>query len=124
MAFTTLSILHYLRQEPRPLFALVDPNLDQTGGRNIVVPIANLVCRSQASRQLLVIFAQLADHFLRTHSFFVVVFDPLVARDIADRADGRAADLAGTLGDRIGYGEYLRRLLVEQASDNRGSAAR
>src|SRR5919106_1584993 len=35
---------------------------------------ANLVCGSQAARQLLVVIAKLADHFLQTHSFFVVVF--------------------------------------------------
>jgi hypothetical protein len=52
---------------------------------NIVVPITHLVYGSQASRQLLVVVAQLADHFLRTHAFFVVVFEPLIARDIADR---------------------------------------
>ena len=38
-----LRIPYYLRQKPRPLFALIDPNLDQTRGGDIVVPIANLV---------------------------------------------------------------------------------
>jgi hypothetical protein len=34
------------------------------------MPVANLMCGSQASRQLLVVFALLADHFLRPHAFF------------------------------------------------------
>src|SRR5437867_4649306 len=107
-------ILSYLRQEPRPPLALVDPNLDQTRGSDIVVPIANLVCCSQASRQLLVVIAKLADHFLRTHSFFVVVFQPLVARDIADRTNCGPPALARSLRNVVGYGEDLSRLLVEQ----------
>lgn len=65
-------------------------------------------------RKLPVVFAQLADHFLRTHAFFIVVFQPSVARDIADRMDRRSADLARPLGDRIRYGEDLRCLFIEQ----------
>src|SRR5918996_5343732 len=109
-----LYILHYLRQKPRPPFALVDPNLDQTGGRDIVVSIAHLVYGAQAPRQLLVVVAQLADHLLRTHSFLVVVFESLVASDITDRTDRRPADFPRAFRDRIRYGENLARLFVEQ----------
>ena len=37
-----------------------------------------------------------------------------MARDIADRSNGRVARLSGTLCDRIGDGEDLRGLLVEE----------
>jgi len=80
-----LNILYDLRQEPRPSFALVDPNLDQTGGRDIVMAVANLMGGSQNTRQLLVVIAQFADHLLWPHVFFVIVLQPLVLRDIADR---------------------------------------
>ena len=62
---SALSILRYLRQEPRPPFGLVDPNFDQTGGGDIVVPVTNLVCCAQAARELLIVIAKLADHFQR-----------------------------------------------------------
>jgi hypothetical protein len=78
------------------------------------MPVANLVGDSERASQLQVVIAKLLDHLLRANSFFVVVFQPLILRDIADRADRRAADLPRSLGDRIGYGEDLRRLLVEQ----------
>jgi hypothetical protein len=32
-----------LRQKPRPLFALVDPNLDQTGGGDVVILVTDLM---------------------------------------------------------------------------------
>ena len=39
-----------LRQEPRSPFALVDPNLDQTGGRDIIVPVTDFVSCAQRPR--------------------------------------------------------------------------
>ena len=44
----------------------------------------------------------------------VVVVDALQARDVADRAERGAADLAHALGDVVGHGEDLVGLLVEQ----------
>ena len=44
----------------------------------------------------------------------VLVGDALQAGDMADRAQGRAADLAYALGDGVGGGENLFALLVEQ----------
>ena len=111
-----------LRQKPRPLFALVDPNLDQARRRDVVVPVANFMCGAQAACQLLVIFAQLAEHFLRAHTFFVVVFQLLVLRDIADRTDRRVTDLT-----RAPRSYRLRRKSPSSArraaSDNRESGA-
>src|SRR5262245_8635533 len=101
---------------PRTRFAvrLVDPNLDQTGGGDIVVMVANLVGSPQTSRWLLVVIAKLAYHLLWAYGFLIVVLQLLVLRNIADRTDRCPADLAGALGNCVGHGEDLRRLLVEQ----------
>jgi hypothetical protein len=72
------------------------------------------MCSSQRSRQLLIVVAKLTDHLLRTDSFLVVVFQPLVLRDIADRTDRCPADLARAFSDVVGHGKDLRGLLVEQ----------
>src|SRR5262245_57811694 len=109
-----LSSLRYFRQEPGSPFGFVDPNLDQTGGRDIVVVVANLVGGPQTSRQLLVVIAQLADHLERSDRFVIIIFQPLVFPDVADRTDRCPANLARALCDIVGHREDLRRLLVEQ----------
>lgn len=86
----------------------------RSDSRYVIVPVANLVDRSQCLRKLLVVLAELAGHLLRTNSFAIVVLQPLVLRDVADRTDGRASHLTRTLSDRIGHCEYLCSLLVEQ----------
>ena len=109
-----LGLASDLRQEPRPPFGLVDPNLDQTGGGDIIVVIANLVCGPQTSRQLLVVIAQFADHLERSNRFLIVIFQSLVFADVADGTDRCPADLARPFRDVVGHGEDLRGLLVEQ----------
>src|SRR5262245_63576960 len=69
---------------------------------------------SQRARQLPIVFAKLADHLLRTDAFFIVIFQPLVSRDIADGAQRSSTDLARPLGDRVRHREDLCRLLIEQ----------
>jgi hypothetical protein len=47
-------------KNPRPAFGFVDPVFDQASCRDIVVLVANLVCRAQRAGQLLlVVFAKL-----------------------------------------------------------------
>ena len=46
--------------------------------------------------------------------FLVVIFQALVAGDVADGVERRAADFAGALGDIVGHGEDLLGLLVEE----------
>jgi hypothetical protein len=69
---------------------------------------------AHASRQLRIVATQFRQHVDRRDVFGVVVREPLQLRQMADRTLRRAAELAHPLGDRIGRGEYLARLLVEQ----------
>ena len=69
---------------------------------------------SQRPRQLPIVFAQLTDHLLWANAFFIVIFQPLVSRDIADGAQRSSTDLARPLGDRVRHREDLRRLFIEQ----------
>src|SRR5258707_10837098 len=52
-------------EEPGPAFRLVDPNLDQAGGGDIVVALAYLVSGAEIRRQLPIVREQLAQHRLR-----------------------------------------------------------
>ena len=69
---------------------------------------------AQDRHQPLVVVAQLGQHVLRIDVVGVVVGQALVARDISDRMQGQPADLAGALGDRVGHGEDLFALLVQE----------
>jgi len=63
---------------------------------------------------VLVVGAKLPQHLLRTNPFFIVVFQTLMLRDIADGAKRGSADFARPLGDIVSHGEDLRRVLVEE----------
>jgi hypothetical protein len=60
-----------------------------------------------------VVLAQLGQHVLRRDEGRVVVQQALVARDVADGAQRGAAELARALGNGVGHGEDLVRLLVQ-----------
>jgi hypothetical protein len=64
--------------------------------------------------ELLVVVAQFGEHIHRRNKIRIVVSDALQAANVADRAQGRAADLADTLSYCIGSGEDLAALLVQQ----------
>src|SRR4051812_20973907 len=100
-----------LKKEPGPSFALVDPDLDQAGSSNVVVLLANGVSGPQRPRQVLVVRAEFRQHVVRRYKLLLVVAEALVSADVPDGADRGAADLAGALGEVIGHGEDLRRLL-------------
>src|SRR5246127_3075428 len=51
------------REEPRPALRLIDPDLDEAGGRYIVVFLANFMSRAEISRQRPVIAGELCQHF-------------------------------------------------------------
>src|SRR3954470_3393129 len=103
-----------LVQEPDAPFRLVDPHLEEAGGGDIAALVAHAVRRAHGSGKPLVVFAQLGQHVERRDVLGIVVEHTLQPRDVPDRAHGRAADLAHALGDRVGDGEDLVRLLVEQ----------
>src|SRR5262245_58487122 len=99
-----------LEQEPGPSFGLVDPDLDDAGGGDVVVLLANAVSGPHGLRELLVVRAQFRQHVLGRDELLVVVAEPLVPADVADGVECGAADLAGALGDLVGHVEVLRRL--------------
>ena len=85
---------------------------------------AQIVRLAHARHEVLGVVAQLRNHVVGVDEVGVVVLDALQARDVADRAQRRAADLAHALGDLVGHGEQLVALLVEQEVIDRESAAR
>lgn len=58
--------------------------------------------------------ARLSQHVERLDVVDVVVVDPGVARDLADRVQGESADLTHALRDRVGHGKELVGVFVEQ----------
>src|SRR5271168_3667796 len=61
-----------------------------------------------------VVFAQFGEHIERIDIFSIVVAEALQARNVSNRSDGDAADLAHTLGDVVGHRKDLAGLIVEQ----------
>src|SRR5476651_1667192 len=49
-------------QEPQPPFGFVDPNFDQTGGRDVTMLFADVVAAAHARDQRFVVVPQLAQH--------------------------------------------------------------
>ena len=88
--------------------------LEQARGRHVVVLVAGGVQAAHGGDALAVVLGELGQHVLRVDVVGVVVGDALLAGDLADRVQRGAADLAGALGHRVGHGEDLVGLLVEQ----------
>src|SRR5438094_537035 len=103
-----------LEQEPGPSLGLVNPVLDQAGGGDVVVLVANGVRGPQRPRELLIVRAEFGQHFVGGDELLIVVADALVSRDVADGADRGGTELAGALGDVVRHGEELLGLLVEE----------
>ena len=57
------------------------------------------MCHSQRIDELLVIFTQLTHHFDSGDELIIVVFESLVSRNLADRVNSRAANLARAFGN-------------------------
>src|SRR5262249_55978163 len=103
-----------LEQEPGTPLSLVDPDFQEACGRNIVMLVAQPVGLAQARRELLFVGTQLSEHVVGRDEIGVVIENALQTGDVADRAQRGAADLADALGDRVGGGEDLIALLIEQ----------
>src|ERR1700735_2621781 len=103
-----------LGQEPGSAFSLVDPVLDQAGGGDVVVLIAELMSGTKFSYELLVVVEELGQHIYRRDEFRVVVLQALMLCDVPDRVDCGPAYFASALGDIVGHGEDLRGLFVKQ----------
>jgi hypothetical protein len=59
-------------KKPCSPFALVDPNIDETSGGDIIYGVRRPRELRAGSGQLLVIVTKLADHFLRANAFLIV----------------------------------------------------
>src|SRR5580704_16016795 len=94
LRIVALAVSNDLRQEPGSALGLVDPVLDQAGGGDVVVLIADLMSRAQVPGQLQIVGAKLGQHVLRRHELGVVVFQALMLRDVPDRVDRSPADFA------------------------------
>src|SRR5262245_50383427 len=103
-----------LEQEPGAPLSLVDPDFQEARGCHIAMLIAQPVRLAQARDELLVVVTQLGEHVVGRDEVGVVVENALQAGDMADRAQCGAADLADALGERVGGGEDLITLLIEQ----------
>ncbi len=103
-----------LEQEPAALLRLVDEILQQAGSRHILVLVRELVGFAHVLDLSLVVVHEFVEHIDGPHIVLVVVFDALQLRDLSNRADRGAADLAGALGEDVDTAFQLLGLLVEQ----------
>src|ERR1700735_2793265 len=113
-----------LGQEPGSAFSLVDPVLDQAGGGDVVVLLAELMSGTKFSCELLVVVEKLGQHIYRRDEFRVVVLQPLMLCDVPVRV-GRGARLFCERARR--YRRSWRRSarpVRQAAGGNRGSASR
>jgi hypothetical protein len=102
------------REEPNAALGLVDPDFDEAGGGDIIMLSAELVRLAHEFDQLLIVGGQLEDYVNGRDGRFIVVFQALVAGDVADGAERETAEFSGALGDVVGHGENLLTLLVEK----------
>ncbi len=63
---------------------------------------------------MLVVSSELCQHVFRSDIFFVVVFQTLVPRDIADGTQRGPADLPRPLRDFVRHAEDLLAVLIQQ----------
>src|SRR5450755_1198019 len=101
-------------QEPGPSLGFVDPDFEQARGRDVTVFLAQIVRFAHRCGELQIVLAQFRQHIERRDVVGIVVEDSLLTADLPDRPQGRATDLANPLGNRIGGGEDLVALLVQQ----------
>src|SRR5262249_899357 len=102
-----------LRQKPRSPLRLVDPVLDQTVGSRLARLVADVMGATQESRKLQIVRTKLLQHLVWRNIFGIVIHKALVARNVANRAEGGSADFAGSFRNVVGHGEDLPGLLVE-----------
>ena len=101
-------------KKPRTPLTLINPGLEQAGGGDISLCVAQVMDRPHAEHKRLVVFAQLAQHIFSSNIFRVVIGDALQARDLANGSNGEPADLAGALGNVVCHCEDLVGLVIEK----------
>jgi len=103
-----------LEQEPGAPLGLVDERFKQARSAGILVIVGKLVRLAHGGRDVFVVLHQFAQHFAWRHIIIVVVLDGLQFRNLPDRAQRGAAELADAFGQLIGGGENCIRLFVKQ----------
>ena len=101
-------------KEPDATFGFVDPNFDQAGRGYIPMLVANLMRFAQPAGEITIVFPQLRQHVERLDVGGVIVFHALHFSDLAGRTQRRPANLADAFRHRIGHGEELVGLFVEE----------
>src|SRR6266513_3987341 len=92
--FAGLCLASSLEQKPGASLGLVDPDLDQAGGGDVAMFLADVVRFAQTRGELLVVLAHLGEHVLRLHVVDVVVRHALQAAGVPDLLERRYAELA------------------------------
>src|SRR5436853_7567417 len=103
-----------LEKEPGSSLGFVDPNFDQTRGRNVSMFVANVVRLAQARSQCLIVVCQLSKHVRRLDVFRIIVGDPLITRNLTNRVQSNTTNLSNSLCDGVGHREQLLGVFVEQ----------
>src|SRR5262249_11230305 len=103
-----------LEQKPNSSLSLVDPILQKARAGDVSMLFAQRVGLAHSQHNLTVVFAEFSEHVARRDEIRVIVGDALKTGDMADRAQGRAADFSHAFGHRVGGGEDLLRLFIEQ----------
>ena len=70
--------------------------------------------RAEIPCQRLIISRKFGQHIQRSYEFLVVVLEPLIFRNLADRMDRRSANLARSFRDVIRHSKNLVAMLVQQ----------
>jgi hypothetical protein len=96
------------------MLGLVDPVLDQTGGSDVAILVAQGVCGSETGGQQPIVFPKLHEHVSGGNVLPVVIGNALKSGDVPDRMQGRPSDLPDTLGNRVGCRKYLPALFVQK----------
>jgi len=75
-----------LEKEPGPSLRLIDPNFNETCGRNVAMFVANVVRFTKPRGQSSIVFRELRDHVQGLNVLGIVIEDTLSASDLPDRS--------------------------------------
>jgi hypothetical protein len=106
--------LHNLEQEPLAALSLVENRLQEVAGCRVAVPVTHCNRRPYILGNMAVVLHQPSHHVTGWHEVVIVIVDGLQLTDMADTADGCAADATHALGHNVDGLENRIGMLVEQ----------
>ena len=101
-------------QEPRPALRFIDPNFDETCRCDVAMFVTHVVSFAQACGKRFVVVHQFGEHVQWLDVFGIVIQHPLSTRDLSDRMQREAADLANAFRDNVGHCEELLGVFIEK----------